>query len=177
MTHADHRRTRKVLTILVLGLGLLGACGEPYTPTPDMGYTTPSSASSSATTAASGEDLEAYAAELLTLTNEVRAEEGLDALVDSACAQDAALSRAQALVGQEELEHGPLGPVIESCAPLTTAAENLVNSTAPPAEVVEAWLGSPGHRANIIDPELTELGIGCVPDGAQLLCAQIFLGP
>jgi len=87
------------------------------------------------------------------------------------------VERAEALVGEEELEHAPLAPVIESCAPLTTAAENLVNSTAAPAEVVEAWLGSPGHRANIVDPALTELGIGCVPDGAKLLCSQVFLGP
>ncbi len=87
------------------------------------------------------------------------------------------MERAEALVGEEKLEHAPLAPVIEYCAPLTTAAENLVNSTATPAGVVDAWLGSPGHRANIVDAELTQIGIGCVPDGLNVLCSQVFLGP
>jgi len=118
-----------------------------------------------------------YAADLVELTNETRAAEGLGLLSESSCARAAALERAAALVGEGELEHAPLAPVIEACAPTATAAENLVNSTASPQDVVEAWLGSPGHRANIVDPALTEIGVGCVHDGDKLLCSQIFLGP
>ncbi len=122
-------------------------------------------------------DPQSYATELVELTNEARAEEGLGDLELSECARDAALDRATALVGEEELTHAPLAPVIDACAPLTTAAENLVNSTAVPMDVVEAWLGSPGHRANIVDAGLTEIGIGCVPDDHKMLCSQVFLGP
>lgn len=148
---------------------LAGACTDPQD--------APRTPAQSTTPTHSNTDLDAYADELTALTNEIRADEGLDPLAKSECAQEAAAERAEALVGEEKLEHAPLAPVIEYCAPLTTAAENLVNSTAEPAEVVEAWLGSPGHRANIVDPGLTELGIGCVPDGAKLLCSQVFLGP
>jgi uncharacterized protein YkwD len=29
-----------------------------------------------------------------------------------------------------------------------------------PAEVVEGWVNSPGHRANILHPKMREIGIG-----------------
>lgn len=128
-------------------------------------------------TAAPEQNAEIYEAELVELTNAARTAEGIDPLEASACARTAALERAAALVGRDELTHAPLAPVIENCAPVTTAAENLVNSRAEAVDVVDAWLGSPGHRANIVDPALTHIGIGCVPDGAKMLCAQIFLGP
>ncbi|UNX55368.1 CAP domain-containing protein [Georgenia sp. TF02-10] len=116
---------------------------------------------------------EEYAAELFTLTNAARADEGLPALRASACAEEAALDRAAALVGRP-LEHAPLQPVLEACG-VDLAAENLVDSDAAAADVVEAWMGSPGHRNNIVDPALESLGVGCVPHEGERLCAQIFL--
>jgi uncharacterized protein YkwD len=38
-------------------------------------------------------------------------------------------------------------------------------------------MGSPGHRQNLVDPDLTKIGISCVPHDGELLCSQIFLGP
>jgi uncharacterized protein YkwD len=37
-------------------------------------------------------------------------------------------------------------------------AENVAYGQSSPAAVVTAWMGSPGHRANILNPGLTELG-------------------
>lgn len=45
------------------------------------------------------------------------------------------------------------------------------------ADVVAAWLASPGHRANILDPALTRMTVACVHDGDQMLCSQLFAGP
>jgi uncharacterized protein YkwD len=50
-----------------------------------------------------------------------------------------------------------------------------VNSTADPSAVVNAWMDSPGHRNNIVDPAQRSMGIGCVPSGDKLLCSQLFL--
>lgn len=165
------RRSRRGAALFVSGLAsvsLLVGCGsaqdEPSPPQAGWDTSHPP-------------DPDTYATELVELTNDVRAAEGLPALDDSACARSAAQQRAADLVGQAELTHAPLAPVISECAPMTTAAENLVNSAATPAEVVDAWLGSPGHRANILDPALTQIGIACVPDGSALLCSQVFLGP
>ena len=40
------------------------------------------------------------------------------------------------------------------------AAENVAFGQRTPEQVVEAWMNSEGHRRNILDPELRELGIG-----------------
>ncbi len=40
------------------------------------------------------------------------------------------------------------------------AAENIATGHATAQETVEQWMNSPGHRANILDPELRELGVG-----------------
>ena len=40
------------------------------------------------------------------------------------------------------------------------AAENVAFGQRTPEQVVSAWMGSDGHRQNILDPNLTELGVG-----------------
>jgi hypothetical protein len=44
-------------------------------------------------------------------------------------------------------------------------AENIARGQRTPAAVVEAWLGSPGHRRNIEDCSLTTIGVGLATDG------------
>ena len=39
-------------------------------------------------------------------------------------------------------------------------AENIAGGQVSPAAVVDGWLNSPGHRANILDPALEEIGVG-----------------
>jgi len=40
------------------------------------------------------------------------------------------------------------------------AAENIVAGYATPKSAVQAWMNSPGHRTNILHPDLQEIGIG-----------------
>ena len=67
--------------------------------------------------------------------------------------------------------------VIAHCKTATTAAENLSRAAASTTAVVDAWMKTPGHQSNLLDPALTELGVACVLDGGQMLCSQVFLGP
>jgi uncharacterized protein YkwD len=46
------------------------------------------------------------------------------------------------------------------------AAENIAAGQPSPAAVVAAWMGSSGHRANIVDCRLTELGVGVAVGGS-----------
>jgi uncharacterized protein YkwD len=46
----------------------------------------------------------------------------------------------------------------------TIRLENAATGWATPAEVVEAWLASPGHRAAMLDPETKEIGVAFVYD-------------
>ena len=44
-------------------------------------------------------------------------------------------------------------------------AENIASGQRDAAEVVHGWMNSPGHRANILDAELTQIGVGLVSGG------------
>lgn len=41
-----------------------------------------------------------------------------------------------------------------------TIGENLAGGQQNPQEVMDAWMNSPGHRANILNPDFEELGVG-----------------
>jgi uncharacterized YkwD family protein len=46
-----------------------------------------------------------------------------------------------------------------------SAGENIAMGQRSPEAVVEAWMNSPGHRANILSPSFTHLGVGYIADG------------
>ena len=49
--------------------------------------------------------------------------------------------------------------------PFRTSAENLAAGQRTPKEVVNAWMNSQGHRANILKKEVSEIGVGYVNGG------------
>jgi uncharacterized protein YkwD len=62
--------------------------------------------------------------------------------------------------------------------PISYLGENIAKGLFSPDEVVERWLGSRGHRQNILHPMAAEMGIGVAfgdtPDGFQVLWVQMF---
>ncbi|MDQ7992046.1 MAG: CAP domain-containing protein [Propionicimonas sp.] len=121
-----------------------------------------------------------YAEALFAETNRLRVERGLAEFEPSDCAREAALARTRELVGRP-LVHASLAGVIAACAPPSaTAGENLSRAEASPAEVVAAWLASPGHANNLLSPQLAAAGVGCVADTVggrtMVLCSEVFLG-
>ena len=55
-----------------------------------------------------------------------------------------------------------------------SAGENIAMGQRTPSEVVQAWMNSPGHRANILDPSFTRVGVGYVREGNYW--TQMFAG-
>jgi uncharacterized protein YkwD len=43
-------------------------------------------------------------------------------------------------------------------------------------EIVDDWMSSPGHRANILDPDFTHLGVGVSARQRTVLATQEFVG-
>lgn len=120
-----------------------------------------------------------YAAALEDAVNGHRTANGLAALAHDACAYDVALERAEALIGKE-LAHAPLEPIFETC-PTSAVAENLAKGGWSPPEAAQGWMDSEGHRANILNGDLTRGAVACVPDGGDpaapvMICAHVFLG-
>ncbi|NLA86577.1 MAG: hypothetical protein GX847_04700, partial [Clostridiales bacterium] len=58
------------------------------------------------------------------------------------------------------------------------AGENLAFGFRTPEAVVKAWMGSTGHRRNIMDPDFTFIGIGYYTnENGRVYCSQLFYTP
>lgn len=55
-----------------------------------------------------------------------------------------------------------------------TAGENIARGYRTPQAVVNGWMNSSGHRANILNASYTQIGVGYVQDGNYW--TQMFIG-
>lgn len=92
-------------------------------------------------------------------TNARRGEHGLKALRRTACVQRFAVKQAQAMADRRSMYHQELGPILNQCG-LNLVGENVAYGYPNGRAVVEAWMNSEGHRANILKPEYRLMGIG-----------------
>lgn len=62
--------------------------------------------------------------------------------------------------------------------PYRKVPENIAAGQPTAAEVVRGWMDSPGHRSNILDAELTRIGVGHVLGGTYgVVWTQVFGTP
>ena len=121
-------------------------------------------------------NLPAVAATTLCLLNGERADRGLPALAANPQLGAAAAAYAQDLVAGSYFSHtGRDGSTLLDRIRGTgyvpadrpwRLGENLAWGTgvlAAPGAIIRAWMNSPGHRENILDPGFREIGIGIVP--------------
>lgn len=108
--------------------------------------------------------------ELITLTNSARQDSRLSTLKEDARLNAAAKAKAQDMAKVGYFSHvGPDGKqpwswIAESGYNYQYAGENLAVRFVDSKDVVNAWMASPTHRANIVKPAYREIGIG-VADG------------
>ena len=120
------------------------------------------------------------AAQVVTLVNAHRAQLGLVPLVVSPTLTAAAEWKARDMAAYSYLDHDDPAPDARSpdervaaCGyPATQWGENIAMGYASAQAVVDAWLASPEHRANIERPEFRATGVGAA--GAPLYWAQSF---
>lgn len=107
---------------------------------------------------------EDYRNEILELVNAARAEEGLSPLVLDGELNGAAQVRASECL--ESFSHTRPGgsayktAIEEAGISSDWTGENLATGQTAPRQVVESWLKSEGHRANILNEHYTRLGLG-----------------
>ena len=141
------------------------------------------------TTRATSSDISApSAARIVVLTNAERTSTGLPALGENTLLDRAALSKARDMIAKQYFEH--ISPTGQSASDLTVAegyeffmiGENLAMGGFESAQIlVDAWMASPGHRTNILNPKYREMGAAAVYgtfEGRRVLFAvQIFGTP
>ncbi|MFE7903163.1 CAP domain-containing protein [Streptomyces sp. NPDC057424] len=122
-------------------------------------------------------------AAVIGLTNRERARAGLPPLSADPLLTTAAQAHSADMVARAFYAHtAPDGsqPWDRAAAAGSTrrsVGENIACGQRSPADVVEGWMNSPGHRANILKPGFTHIGIGFAGGGrAGMYWTQLFGG-
>lgn len=106
----------------------------------------------------------AFIQQVVNLVNEERANEGLAPLTIDTKVQAAAMVRAEEC--EERFSHTrPDGSnfataLKEQKVSYRSAGENIAYGQQTPEAVMKAWMNSSGHRANIMNPNFTTIGVG-----------------
>ena len=144
------------------------------TPAPDEGTSAPDKEQTT------GGVISAYEAEVIRLVNEIRRQNGLGELTASAELSHVARLKSQDMHDKGYFDHtsptyGSAFDMLRSFGiSYRTAGENIAYGYSSPQAVVDAWMNSSGHRANILNASYTQIGVGHVQDGNY--CTQIFVG-
>ena len=103
---------------------------------------------------------------ILELVNIERVNEGLDPLSIDIQLDQAANFHNDEMVRADMMSHqlpgeANLGDRVTATGyDWTRVGENVAAGYTTPEAVVEGWMNSPGHRANILNPEFKHIGIG-----------------
>ncbi len=112
-----------------------------------------------------------YEREVIRLVNVERAKYGLAALREDAALTRTARMKSQDMRDNRYFSHNsptygtPFQLMKAQGVTYRTAGENIAMGYATPAAVVNAWMNSSGHRANILNAAYTRIGVGYVSGG------------
>jgi uncharacterized YkwD family protein len=109
--------------------------------------------------------------QVVELVNEVRASYGLSELTYSEELSAGARLKSEDMATQGYFDHnsptyGTPYQMMQSLGiTYRSAGENIARGYSSAEAVMEAWMNSEGHRANILNENYTEIGVGYVADG------------
>ena len=113
----------------------------------------------------------AYEQEVIRLVNVERAKAGLKALTEDWELSRVAHYKSQDMHDLRYFSHtsptygSPFDMMKAFGIRYRTAGENIAMGYRTPAAVVQGWMNSPGHRANILNASYTKIGVGYVASG------------
>lgn len=121
-----------------------------------------------------------WAQQVATLVNQERAAQGLAALLVDAGATQAAKAHAEDMAGRGFFAHttpegwSPADRLqLLGVTGYSSVGENIAAGQPTPQDVMTAWMNSSGHRANILHPSYTHIGVGVVE--GRPYWVQVFL--
>lgn len=121
--------------------------------------------------------------EVVRLVNVERAKLGLGQLSLNAKLSNVATLKSQDMINKNYFSHtsptygSPFEMMKKFNISYKTAGENIAKGQKTPAQVVNAWMNSQGHRENILNKNYTEIGIGVAKDAkGTLYWTQMFIG-
>lgn len=106
-----------------------------------------------------------YALQVLELVNKERSNAGLNPLAMDDNLTKVAMAKAQDMYNNNYFDHqsptygSPFDMMRAFGITYNSAGENIAKGQTSPAEVMNQWMNSPGHRANILNTSFTKIGI------------------
>ena len=160
-------RIKKIVFAALAAAALTGAAGAAHLDRPVQGSSSVSAGIQSSA-----------ASEVVRLTNSARSQNGYAALVEDGALSEAAAVRAREIA--RSFSHTrPSGAsfssaLSESGVSYLRAGENIASGQKSASEVVNAWMNSPGHRANILNSSYSRIGSASVNIDGTLYWVQLF---
>lgn len=161
-------RIKKIVFAALAAAALTGAAGAVHLDRPVQGSSSVSA----------GIQSSSAASEVVRLTNSARGQNGYAALVEDGALSEAAAVRAREIA--RSFSHTrPSGAsfssaLSESGVSYLRAGENIASGQKSASEVVNAWMNSPGHRANILNSSYSRIGSASVNIDGTLYWVQLF---
>lgn len=121
-----------------------------------------------------------YESEVVRLVNEIRVKNGLKTLKENWELSRVARYKSQDMKDNNYFSHtspvygSPFTMIKNFGISFRSAAENIAKGQSTPQAVVNSWMNSSGHRANILNSSYTEIGVGYVASGRYW--TQMFIG-
>lgn len=161
-------RIKKIVFAALAAAALTGAAGAVHLDRPVQGSSSVSA----------GIQSSSAASEVVRLTNSARSKNGYAALVEDGALSEAAAVRAREIA--RSFSHTrPSGAsfssaLSESGVSYLRAGENIASGQKNASEVVNAWMNSPGHRANILNSSYSRIGSASVNIDGTHYWVQLF---
>lgn len=118
--------------------------------------------------------------QVLTIVNQERSKAGLQSLKMDWEVQRVARTKACDMATKGYFSHtsptygSPFDMLKQFGISYRTAGENIAQGQRSPQEVMNAWMNSSGHRANILKGDFTHIGVGYCEQGNNWV--QMFIG-
>ncbi len=143
--------------------------------------TTPSTETPPVTTpGSSGTQIEE---EVIALVNQERSRRGLPALTYNSDLANVARTKSADMAQNNYFSHNsptygsPFEMLQTFDIPFTAAGENIAKGQTTAQEVMNAWMNSSGHAANILNSAFSEIGVGYVYNNGVPIWTQMFIHP
>ncbi|MDD2409558.1 MAG: SafA/ExsA family spore coat assembly protein [Bacilli bacterium] len=127
-------------------------------------------------------DIKSLELEVIRLVNSERERAGITPLIENNNLNNIARTKSQDFINNNYFSHN--SPIYSSPFDMldsygiryTAAAENIASGQRDPIEVMHYWMGSSGHKANILNPTLNQIGVGVARDkDGNLYWTQMFI--
>ncbi|MGE5455805.1 MAG: CAP domain-containing protein [Ignavibacteriales bacterium] len=134
------------------------------------------------TTTTAPSDIRALETEVIRLVNAERAKAGLSALTENSELTRIARIKSEDFVKNNYFSHNsptygtPFEMLRSFGVNFTAAAENIASGQRTASEVMNSWMNSSGHRANILNSTYNQIGVGVARDNdGSLFWTQLFI--